>query len=297
MRLLQMTYFLTIADTGSITKAAEYLFISQPALSKQIAMLEEEIGTKLLKRKPRGVVLTEAGIQFAKDCRKIMSQIDEAVTRAAAIGNAQPRTIRIGCFDGAYIEDFMPGLYQHLKKHDPDLKIRLLRQTMGENRRAFRTGEIDLMIEPLAEPLDPTSFEEPIEMKVLVHRTGGLIYSENSSLAKKEHLCIEDFKNEPLLLIDTKNNQILTRHAREALQALGIPHPKVESFENIMSLLSTLKLGHGYTILTKAVADQTPGLRAFDLPDHFGLDILAVWRKKNTLVDEIMSREIQLGKF
>jgi len=288
MRLLQMTYFLAVADTGSITKAAEYLFISQPALSKQITLLEDEIGTALLKRQPRGVALTNAGIQFAEDCRKILAQINEAVDRAASIGNTASRTIRIGCFDGAYIEDFMPDLYQHLKQYDPELEIRLLRRTMGENRRAFKAGEIELLIEPLAEVMDQSSLEDPLETKLLAHRTGAFIFSEQSKLAEKTQLCIDDFKKETLLLIDTKDNQILTRHAKKNLQMLGIQNPRVESFDNIMSMLSTLRLGHGYTILTKAVADQTQGLRAFELPEKFALDIIAIWRKKNTLVDSIM---------
>lgn len=166
MRLLQMTYFLTAADAGSITKAAGLLYVSQPALSKQITLLEKEIGTPLLKRQSRGVQLTDAGIQFAKDCRKILSEINEAATRAALIGNAGSKTFRIGCFDGAFVDDFLPRLYQHLRQFDPDMKIKLLRQMVGENRRAWAADEIDLLIEPLVQPVSDDKPGDLMERKL-----------------------------------------------------------------------------------------------------------------------------------
>ena len=64
MRLEQISYFLQVAETQSMTGAAKELYISQPALSKQIALLEREVGVPLFERKARGVVLTSAGRQF-----------------------------------------------------------------------------------------------------------------------------------------------------------------------------------------------------------------------------------------
>ena len=132
MRLLQIRYFLTIADMGNITQAAQQLYVSQPALSKQIRLLENEIGAKLLQRTPRGVILTPAGEQFAKDCRKILTDLDAAAKRAASFEKVQKRTFRIGCFDGAYIDDFMPDLYRNLREKDPNLQIQLSRKSIGE---------------------------------------------------------------------------------------------------------------------------------------------------------------------
>lgn len=288
MRLLQMTYFLTVADTGSISGAAQILYVSQPALSKQIALLEQEIGTPLLIRGARGVSLTEAGERFAADCRRILSEINEAVHKAAAIGNEGAHLLRIGCFDGAYIDDFMPDLYRHLRGCDPDLKIKLIRKTVGENRKAFQAEEIDLLIEPRTNAVPEELYPEPLEVITLIHRQGAFIYSEYSPLAQKPELKIGDFAGETMLLSASRENQIMAQRALDTLHSLGIEDPKTEPMENIMTLLSTLNLGHGYALLTRTVADTTPGLKAFILPEEYGLDIIAIWRKDNKAADSLM---------
>src|SRR3989440_2128222 len=69
MNLRQLEYFTTIAEEGSITRAAERLFVSQPSLSQQIAALEQELGGALLERLPRGVRLTAAGQRLLPEAR------------------------------------------------------------------------------------------------------------------------------------------------------------------------------------------------------------------------------------
>ena len=82
MRLEQITYFLRVAEHGNITAAAKSLYISQPALSKQITLLEQEIGLPLFERQARGVVLTQAGMQFQKDLQNILKELENAKKNA-----------------------------------------------------------------------------------------------------------------------------------------------------------------------------------------------------------------------
>lgn len=76
MRLEQISYFLSVAEHGNITAAARSLYISQPALSKQITLLEQEIGLPLFERQARGVTLTRAGMQFQKDLKNILKELE-----------------------------------------------------------------------------------------------------------------------------------------------------------------------------------------------------------------------------
>ena len=73
MELRHIRYFLTVADEGSLTKAAEKLLIAQPPLSRQIRDLEEELGTPLFNRKNNGVSLTEAGVRFRQYASQILA--------------------------------------------------------------------------------------------------------------------------------------------------------------------------------------------------------------------------------
>ena len=90
MRLEQISYFLQVAETQSMTGAAKELYISQPALSKQIALLEREVGVPpVLSGRPRGVVLTSAGRQFEKDLKNILKELENAKKNAAPGGKGQ----------------------------------------------------------------------------------------------------------------------------------------------------------------------------------------------------------------
>lgn len=89
MRLEQIAYFLQVAEKRSITGAAKALYISQPALSKQIALLEQEVGVPLFERQARGVILTSAGRQFEKDLKNILKELEAAKKNAALAGKAK----------------------------------------------------------------------------------------------------------------------------------------------------------------------------------------------------------------
>ena len=93
---LQLDTFIAAAECGSFAKAADRLFISAPAVIKQINALEQHLNIKLFERGPRGVSLTEAGRSIYKDAVKIIKLSNDAVSRAQAIVKNQPYVIRIG---------------------------------------------------------------------------------------------------------------------------------------------------------------------------------------------------------
>ena len=88
IELRHLRYFIAVAEEGHITRAAERIGMQQPPLSQQIKALETQVGAKLFLRKPRGVVLTEAGRTFLADAREVFSGLDRAIetTRRAARG-------------------------------------------------------------------------------------------------------------------------------------------------------------------------------------------------------------------
>ncbi|AKU92567.1 LysR family transcriptional regulator [Vulgatibacter incomptus] len=79
MSLNQLRYFVAIAEEGHIGRASQRLFVSQPPLSRQIRYLEEELGTPLFERTPRGVRLLEAGDTFLIHARRVLAEVDAAI--------------------------------------------------------------------------------------------------------------------------------------------------------------------------------------------------------------------------
>ena len=84
MNLNQLRYFVSVADTGSFTKAAMLQYISQTAITQQIRALEENVGAKLFDRNSRPVSLTPEGKVFLKEAREILGRMDMALTRRCA---------------------------------------------------------------------------------------------------------------------------------------------------------------------------------------------------------------------
>ena len=288
MRLIQIEYFLTVAEHKSITKAAGELYTSQPALSKQMALLEEELGVKLMYRLPRGIAMTEAGQQFEADCRKILSELEDAKNRAAIIGRSGIESLNIGCFDGVVIDDFVPHLLAYLKEVAPDGHPHLHRNSMLANRKALEMNRIDMLIE-----LQPRSVQdqEPAKgycKKVIASRKGALIYSLQSPLARKEVVTLQDFEKEKMYLVDVKQTMGLTENGLDRLRENGLVVSNYEYTENFMTMLTNVKFGYGYTILSEPVADRDPQLRAFVLPPEFDVNIVAVWKSKHPFVGSLM---------
>ena len=82
MELRHLRYFLAVGEEQHFRRAAQRLRVAQPALSRQIQMLEEELGFKLFKRLPRGVKITDAGKLFLDDARRILQEVNDSIGRA-----------------------------------------------------------------------------------------------------------------------------------------------------------------------------------------------------------------------
>ena len=247
MRLAQIEYFLEVAEQLNFTAAAKSLYRSQPALSKQISLLEEELGVRLFVRNTRKVTLTAAGRQLEMDLKKLKEQLADAVERASQLGRREQHTLRIGCFDGAFTDDFLPAMYQHLSMEAPEMRISLLRGDFAENRRLLEKGEIDLLL-----TLDiGYSLRKEDESRILSRRRGALIYSDKSPLARSKGPSLSDFSRETFLTMSRKLSPGLYQAGIENLERLGIVPARIEEMENFSTLYTRLGMGHGFGLLSE----------------------------------------------
>jgi DNA-binding MarR family transcriptional regulator len=109
MELRHLRYFVAVAEMENVLRAALKLHVSQPALSRQIRDLEDEIGFCLLERTAKSIRLTDAGRAFLNDARTLLQQADEAVKKARAIASAEPTELKVG---------YSPAATAHVKLHD-----------------------------------------------------------------------------------------------------------------------------------------------------------------------------------
>ncbi|HWY75843.1 MAG TPA: LysR family transcriptional regulator, partial [Verrucomicrobiae bacterium] len=96
MELRHLRYFVAVGEALSFTQAAVRLRLAQPALSRQIQDLEDEIGVDLLKRSPRGVTLTAEGKLFLEEARELLSRADESLKKVRALARGEYGELHIG---------------------------------------------------------------------------------------------------------------------------------------------------------------------------------------------------------
>jgi DNA-binding transcriptional LysR family regulator len=154
MELRHLRYFVSVAELGSVTRAAEKLFIAQPALSQQVRQLEEEIGARLLERLPRGVRLTAAGASFLEDARAILARAEQATVRARERHAGQRSTFRLSLAPTT-THSVLPAVLQRLRAQGVPAELEAWEMITSQQVEALRNREIDLALSRPGEEVLP----------------------------------------------------------------------------------------------------------------------------------------------
>src|SRR4030095_7073319 len=125
MELRHLRYFVAVGEEQHYGRAAQRLRVAQPALSRQIKDLEEEIGFKLFDRLRRGVKISSAGKLFLEDSRHILQQVNEATMRAQRVARGQSGTLRVGCTENASWRGVVPDSFRQFRERNPDAELQL----------------------------------------------------------------------------------------------------------------------------------------------------------------------------
>jgi DNA-binding transcriptional LysR family regulator len=152
MELRHLRYFLAVAEAANFTKAAAQLQVAQPALSRQVRHLEDEIGVELLRRSPRGVTLTAEGRLFLKEARQLLKGAGESVEHVRALARGEYGQLRVGYTSTATVEILPPGLAT-FRKSVPGAEVLLYDLSSDELIAGLRSGKLELaiMVQPIGE--------------------------------------------------------------------------------------------------------------------------------------------------
>jgi LysR family transcriptional regulator, benzoate and cis,cis-muconate-responsive activator of ben and cat genes len=143
MNLRQLRYFVAVARERNFTRAAEVLNMAQPPLSRQIQLLEEDLGVELIIRKSRPVKLTEAGRLFYEQALQVLGRVDQMRAATRRVGLNQNSIFSIG-FVASTLYGGLPTLLRRLRQHAPELDIQLLEMISVQQIPALKEGRIDI---------------------------------------------------------------------------------------------------------------------------------------------------------
>lgn len=142
MDLRQLRYFITVARERNFTRAAELLHIAQPPLSRQIQLLEQELGVTLLTRS-RPIRLTDAGRLFYEEALQVLGRVEQMKDSARRVGRSEQRVISIG-FVASTLYGGLPMVVRRLREARPELDVRLVEMMSGQQIEALKAGRIDI---------------------------------------------------------------------------------------------------------------------------------------------------------
>jgi DNA-binding transcriptional LysR family regulator len=187
--LRKLRYFLAVAERLHFGRAAAALYITQPALSRQIRQLEEELGVELLERSSRQVSLTAAGKRLAEDGARLLAASDAAIARARRAGDSG-QSLTVGFMLGM---DIAPVMTQFARSH-PDVEIQLQRLRWWNHAAALRDGRVDAGFVRTPLPTDG------LEIRALYQEPICVALPAGHPLAGRTSVGIADLADEPVLL-------------------------------------------------------------------------------------------------
>src|SRR5215213_10217993 len=147
MELRQLRYFVAVAEELHFRRAAERLHMSQPPLSHQIRLLEDELGCVLLERTRRRVELTPAGNALLRDARAALGDLDRAARNARRIHEGQTGLLRVS-FAGSALLSLVQRVVHGLREQHPEIDIELRERSTSHQLRALAAGATDLVLFP-----------------------------------------------------------------------------------------------------------------------------------------------------
>lgn len=188
--------FYTVANHGNITKASEELLISQPAISKAIKNLEEQLGGTLFIRTKRGVILTEEGKEFYKYIKQAMEYIQNAENKFTDLINLETGTIRIGISTTLTKEFLLPYLEEFHSKY-PNINIEIITNITNELIPKLRNGLIDIIILNI----NKNKFGDDIEIEKVKEIHDCFICNNSYKELLNKKISIKELANYPLILL------------------------------------------------------------------------------------------------
>lgn len=251
LELRQLRYFVEVAEREHISEAAEHLHVAQSAISRQIANLEDELGTPLFERIGRNVKLTPIGKVFLEHSLVALKAIDFAVKQVEEFLDPQKGTIKVG-FPTSLASYMLPTVISAFKREYPDVNFQLRQGSYKFLVEAVRNRELNLAF---LGPLPPK--DEVIQPTVLFSENISALLPANHPLSNHKSIKLIDLRNEDFVLFP--EGYVLHKVAIDACKSVGFL-PKVTSEgEDMDALKGLVAAGIGVCLLPEsAFYDSTP---------------------------------------
>jgi DNA-binding transcriptional LysR family regulator len=272
MDLRQIEYVEVVARTLNFTRAAEELHVAQPALSRSIAKLEQELGCRLFERTSRSVKLTDAGTRFVARARRILVDVRNLGLEMAEFGQGSAGVVRISTW--YHLEPTLPMLLRDFIAQNPKIDVTIVELVGTQMLEALRQDELDLGVAIVAPQWDVREIgQQLIRTEPLV-----VILPATDPLANAESIRLEELGGRAFIAPTAATT---ARYWFDRMMGgAGIEPRVVVETNDIAAVQAYVKLGIGVAISPRSVAPPVDDpARAVPLAGLPELEIVLAWHE------------------
>jgi len=276
MELRHLRYFIGVAEEENVSRAALKLHVSQPALSRQIRDLEEELGFLLLERSAKSVRLTEAGRAFLTEARAVLQRTEDAVKAARAIATGGRGELHVG-YAPSLTARILPPTLRAFQAELPNVRVRLHDLSTEEMLAGLREGKLQIAFVVRLTPalLRGLRFEE------LARDSICLAVAPKHPLAGRRTVTLAEVAREPLVTYSRKDYPDAHENLAAMFAAIKSKPRIAEEHDSVSSLIAAVEAGNGVAIAPQSLACTAgPRLKLIPFsPAPAPLIIGAAWSK------------------
>ena len=275
-----MRYFVAVGEEQHYGRASRRLRVAQPALSRQIQDLEEELGFKLFERLPRGVRLNAAGTLFLEDARRVLQELSEAAVRAGRVASGRSGTLRVGFTENASWRGVVPDSFRRYREKQPDAELQLQPEASLPQLEAIRSGRLDAGFVNFMPESDPE-----LDQLLVARQHVELAAPKRHPLTRLKKLRLRDLTDVPFVWFPRRANPAFYDRMMLECYRGGLKTPRIVqegvNEPTILSLVST-GLGVGWVLATARwrCPESVVILPVGDL--NMPLTLTLAWRRDNT---------------
>jgi len=229
----------------NFTKASARLRVAQPALSRQMTDLEDEIGVDLMKRRPRGVTLAAEGKLFLDEVRELLKRADESVEKVRALARGEYGELDVGYAPSPTVEILPPALAA-FQKAVPRVKVLLHDLSSDELIAGLQNGTLEFAI------MVPPADDQTAGIQFEVLRTYPLCVAMTAMhpFTRMKYIPLEKLAAEPLVVLRRKDYPESARYLDRLFASIGTKPPIAVECDSASSLITEVEAGRGIALAT-----------------------------------------------
>lgn len=279
MTFNQIKYFITVAEALSFTEAAKCLFLTQPALSRQISALEQELGITLFLREKKQLKLTPGGAILYNWLPRMMDEFSDVLYQAQTANQGFEGSLHIGILDVYDVAWILPAVILEFQEKYSNIQVSMERFSLGELPKRLNDGSLDLIL-----TYGFSLFDQPNLMTVNIQKYDSCIMlSRHHPLADKPDLTLTDLRNEPFVSLGRHVCEKGYDYIKNLCSRCGI-NPVFKQVDKMQDVLLWVETGN-YAAITsnRTIESQNPSVVIREIPineahDH---DVTMGWCKSN----------------